>query len=254
MTQVHRMFFHYSDFPLSMRALYTGALLVLGIGYLFAMLHTYNSHAGRDGLPGLSVHDLMIAYSGNKEDSRIEAALKGPMAEMLPADEKNVFMAWVRGGAREDVFDAKLAPVIQKRCLACHDGGNPHIANLDGYKNVAAFAELDTGADIFTLVRVSHIHLFGITFIFFIVGLIFTHAFIRPVWFKALVIVAPFVAIILDIASWYLTKLFTPFAWIVLLSGAIMGMCFAYMWVVSMYQIWFPKFSREGEVPDVSLL
>ncbi len=254
MTQVHRMFFHYSEFPLSMRALYTGTLLVLGIGYLFAMLHTYNSHAGRDGRPGLSVHDLMIAYSGSKEDSRIEAALKGPMAEMLPASEKGVFVAWVRGGAKKRVYESKVAPVLEKRCVTCHDGANPHIPNLVDYENTLKVAELDTGADIFTLVRVSHIHLFGITFIFFIVGLIFSHAFIRPVWFKALVIVAPFGAIIVDIASWYLTKLYTPFAWIVLLSGAVMGACFAYMWVVSMYQIWFPKFSREAELPKVSLL
>jgi len=30
--------------------------------------------------------------------------------------------------------------------------------------------EQDTGTDIFTLVRVSHIHLFGLTFIFYLVG------------------------------------------------------------------------------------
>ena len=88
MTPIHRMFFHYSEFPFSVRALFTGTLLVLGIGYLFAMLHVYNSHAGRDGQPGLSVEDLSIAYSGNQEDSGLEAALKGPMSEMLPLDEK----------------------------------------------------------------------------------------------------------------------------------------------------------------------
>lgn len=254
MTQIHRMFFHYSEFPFSIRALFTGTLLVLGIGYLFAMLHVYNSHAGRDGQPGLSVADLAIAYSGSKEDSRIEAALKGPMAEMLPQNEKLLIGGWVRGGTKQDVYDAEIAPIIEKRCVTCHDGSNPHIPNLDGFKNLKGFAELDTGTDIFTLVRVSHIHLFGITFIFFIVGWIFSHAFVRPVWFKAAVIVTPFGAIILDIASWYLTKLYTPFAWIVLASGAVMGACFAYMWVVSLYQIWFPRFSREAEPPEVSLL
>lgn len=254
MAPIHRMFFHYSEFPFSVRALFTGTLLVLGIGYLFAMLHVYNSHAGRDGQPGLSVEDLAIAYSGNQEDSGLEAALKGPMSEMLPPDEKALIGAWVRGGAKQDMYDSQVAPVIEKRCVTCHDGSNPHIPNLDGFKDMLGFADLDTGADIFTLVRVSHIHLFGITFIFFTVGWIFSHAFVRPVWFKAAVIVAPFFAIILDIASWYLTKLHTSFAWIVLASGAVMGACFAYMWVVSMYQIWFPKFSREAEVPKVALL
>ena len=254
MAQLHHMFYHYSELPFSMRALFAGTFLVLGIGYLFAMLHVYNSHAGRDGQPGISIEDLAIAYSGSKDDSRLEAALKGPMSEMLPVDEKLLIGAWVRGGAKQDIYDSQIAPLIEKRCVICHDGSNPHIANLDAFKHLSSFAELDTGANIFTLVRVSHIHLFGMTFIFFIVGWMFSHAFVQPVWLKASVIAAPFGAILLDIASWYLTKLNTAFAWIVLASGAVMGACFAYMWVVSMYQIWFPRFSRETEVPRVSLL
>ena len=248
------MFFHYSEFPLSMRTLFTGTLLVLGIGYLFAMIHIYNSHAGRDGKPGLSVDDLAIAYSGSGEDSQLEAALKGPMAGMLPAQEKNLIVAWVRAGADEEAYLAKVETVLEKRCLACHDGSNPHIADFKTYEGVAKFAELDTGADIFTLVRVSHIHVFGITFIFFIMGLIFSHAFVRPVWFKSLVIAVPFVAIILDVGSWYLTKLYTPFAWVVLIGGALMGICFAFMWLVSFYQIWFYKYSSRVRHSEATTL
>ena len=96
----------------------------------------------------------------------------------------------------------------------------------------------DTGADIFTLVRVSHIHLFGISFIFFILGLIFSHAYVRPVWFKCAVIALPFVAVMIDVSSWYFTKLYHPFAWVVMCAGATMGLCFAFMWMVSMYQLW----------------
>jgi hypothetical protein len=58
------------------------------------------------------------------------------------------------------------------------------------------------------------------------------------VWFKCLVVVAPFVALAADVSSWYFTKLFHPFAWVVMLAGAMMGLSFAFMWVVSMYQMW----------------
>jgi hypothetical protein len=108
-------------------------------------------------------------------------------------------------------------------------------------------AELDTGMDIFTLVRVSHIHLFGITFVFFTMGLIFSHAYVRPIWFKSAVIAIPFIGIVLDVASWYLTKIFTPFAWVVIGGGGLMGVCFGIMWVVSMYQIWFFKYMAPPE-------
>ena len=75
---------HFSVLPPSMRIAYTLTLVVLGIGYAFAMIHIFASHAGRDGNPMLSVQDLVIAYSGSKADTRLEVAIKGPMAAMLP--------------------------------------------------------------------------------------------------------------------------------------------------------------------------
>lgn len=254
MEQGRRVFLHYTEFPPSMRTLFTGTLLVLGIGYLFAMLHLYNSHAGRDGKPGLSIADIAIAYSGSKEDTRLEAALKGPMSGMLPIDEKGTLVGWVRRGLDKDEYAERIAPLIEQRCLACHDGSNPHIPSMAGYEDVAELAQLDTGMDLFTLVRVSHIHLFGLTFIFFVMGFIFSHAYLRRVWLKSVVIAVPFLAIMIDIFSWYLTKMVPGFAWVVIVSGAFMGLSFACQWVVSMYQIWFSKYvpqPRPGEFGGV---
>jgi len=237
---------HFTSYPMSLRVLYSGTLIVLGVGYLFAMIHIFDSHAGRDGNPMLSVNDLIIAYSGSKSDTKIESALKGPMANMLPPAERNKIIAWVRSGAHEKDFTSSgVEEIVGKRCLTCHDGSNPHIPTLKGYKNLSHVAEADTGMDIFTLVRVSHIHLFGITFIFFIVSTIFSHAYIRPLWIKCVIILIPFVAIIMDIGSWYLTKLYPPFAWVVMISGALMGVAFAIQWVISMYQMWFYKLPQE---------
>ena len=68
--------------------------------------------------------------------------------------------------------------------------------------------EQDKGTDIFTLVRVSHIHPFGLTFVFCLVGTIFGHAYMRPVWLKCAVIAAPYPALVTDIGSWYMIKLY----------------------------------------------
>lgn len=243
MPQVHRMFFHYSEFPLSMRTLFTGTLLVLGLGYLFAMIQVYTVDAGRDGRPGLTADDIAISYGGSKEATRLETALSGPMSGMLPNNERAVIIGWVRRGLNEGEYDSNIQPIVANRCLACHDGSNPHIANLDGLENLSKVAQIDTGKSLATLIRVSHIHMFGVTFIFFLTGLIFSHAYVRPVWFKSLVIAVPFLAIITDTSSWYLIKLNSAFAWIVLISGALMGLSFAVQWFVSMYQIWFYKFT-----------
>ena len=244
MTQapLHRLYHHYSELPWSMRVLFTAALVILGLGYLFALIYMFHTYSGRDGNPmTLSYEDLVIAYSGTGKQSRLESALRGPMSTMLPPDERNVFVSWVQEGADRARYEAQIRPVIDKRCLSCHDGSNPHLVNLGGFDNLKKVTEQDTGTDIFTLVRVSHIHLFGLTFIFFIMGFVFSHAYVRPVWFKATVIALPFVAIAVDVSSWYFTKLYHPFAWVVMAAGAVMGLCFAFMWVVSMYQMWFSR-------------
>jgi hypothetical protein len=61
---IHRLYLHFQELPLSLRVLYTGTLFVLSVGYLFAIVHIYNSHAGRDGDAMLSPQDLVIAYGG----------------------------------------------------------------------------------------------------------------------------------------------------------------------------------------------
>lgn len=238
---LHRLYVHYSELPYSLRVLYTSVLLVLGLGYLFALIYVFHTQAGRDGGKMLSYEDIVITYSGSGKGSRLESALKGPMQTMLPAEETKSVIDWVQAGSDRAKYESTIKPVLDKRCMACHDGSNPHLPNLNGYDNLKKVTEQDTGADVFTLVRVSHIHLFGLSFIFFIMGTIFHHAYVRPVWFKCLVVAAPFVCIVADVSSWYFTKLYHPFAWVVMGAGAAMGMCFAFMWVVSMYQMWFSK-------------
>lgn len=237
---------HFTFMPMGMRVLFTSTLIVLGVGYLFAMIHIFASHAGRDGNPALSVDDLIIAYSGSQSDTRLEAALKGPMSKMLSPEEMNEVIAWVRRGAEEKEYHGeRVEKIMEKRCISCHSGKNPHIPDLSTFEGVSEVVEKDTGMDIFTLVRVSHIHLFGLTFIFFIVSSIFCHSYIRPNWLKCVIIMIPFLAILADIASWYLTKVFSPFAWVVMGSGALMGTAFGIQWVVSIYQMWFYKLPQK---------
>ena len=252
---IHRLYRHFQELSVSMRTLFTGALLVLGLGYLFAALYVFAAHSGADARPGLSVDDIKITYSGSKEMTQLEKALRGPMSGMLPQKDLAFMLDWIREGAGRSVYNERIEQIVADNCLSCHDGSNPHLSNLDSYENISAVVQQDTGADLFTLVRVSHIHLFGLTFIFFILGFIFSHAYLRPLWLKIAVIALPFFGVIADVLGWYVTKIFTPFAWVVLVAGVINGLSFAVMWVVSMYQMWFYKLpahvrDRHGADPD----
>ena len=234
----HRRYFHFQELPYSMRVLFTCTLLVFGMGYMFALIYVYTSHSGLDGSGSMSVEDIVIAYSGTAEGTELETALQGPMASMLSEHDLGEMMAWLRAGADRNEYQNRIQPIIKENCLDCHDGSNPHLSNLDGFENLQDVIKMDTGADVFTLVRVSHIHLFGLTFIFFIMGFIFSHAYLRPVWLKCGIVALPFLSIMADVSSWYFTKLYSSFAWVVLIAGGLMGLSFAVMWVISMYQLW----------------
>lgn len=198
MTQLplHRHYLHYSELPYSQRVLYTATLLILGLGYLSALLNVYFTYAGRGGGNPylLSVQDIVVAYSGSGKGSKLESALMGPMSTMLPPDDRGIILRWVQEGSLRAAFDRDVKPIFDKRCLSCHDGSNPHLPNLSSFDDVKKVTEQDTGASISTPVRVSHIHLFGLPFIFFIVGLMFTHAYVRPVWLKCAIVALPFAA------------------------------------------------------------
>ena len=256
---LHRMYHHYSEIPISQRVLYTATLLMLALGYLFALVYIFDTYAGRAGGNALmlSYSDIVVGYSGSGQGSVLQAALGGPMRDMLPHEESAAIIAWLQDGAAPEAFESEVRPIIDKRCMVCHDGSNPHLPNLSGYDNVKKVTSADTGPSLVTLVRVSHIHLFGMTFIFFIMGLMFSHAYVRPIWFKCAIVALPFLAIASDISSWYFVKLFHPFAWVVMFGGLIMAACFAFMWLVTMYQMWFSKppqlvLERSSDLPSIN--
>jgi len=253
MTSTHNI--HFKFLPMSVRVLFTMVLLTFGTAYMMAMIQVWESHAGKDGDPMISGKDLMIAYSGNPEGTKLETALRGPMSDMLPDDKKKIVFDWLHAGAKPEEVEATIKPIMDAHCIACPSPQpNPHLPNPTTHEGIPGVASQDKGLTIPTLVRVSHIHLFSITFIFFITGFIFTHAYVRPVWLKCVLIAAPFAVLITDVASWYLTKVWTGFAWMVIISGAIMGMSFGAMWLISMWQLWFGKppqevIDLEGRLP-----
>jgi hypothetical protein len=53
-----------------------------------------------------------------------------------------------------------------RRCVGSNDGSNPNVPNPGSYGNPENVMDQDTGTDIFVLVRVLPIDLFGLTLTF----------------------------------------------------------------------------------------
>lgn len=228
----------------SLKMLFTGYLIVVAVGYLVALGQILFTHGMADGRLGLSIEDIVYSYYGNRSGSLLESKLNGSMKAMAPEEERFEIIQWVRNGADEPQFEQRVKPIMSSRCVTCHsaDSGMP-VPDFTKFVNIKQRATADEGATFSSLTRVSHIHLFGISFIFMFVGLIFGYAAGVPTWLKSLAMVMPFIFILLDISSWWLTKLNPAFAWLVIIGGAGMALAFAFMWLVSLYEMWImPRF------------
>lgn len=224
----------------SLKALFSGYLMVVAVGYLMALVQIQFTHGMADGKLGLSIDDIVYSYYGQRSGSVIENKLKGSMQVMAPEEDRAKILTWVHKGASEKSYhEMGINEIVQNRCIGCHnaDSGLP-IPDFTKFENFHKRAETDTGATFSSLARVSHIHLFGIAFIFMFVGLIFSLASGVPKPLKVTAIITPYAFLLVDIASWWLTKLNPYFAWLVIIAGGAMALSFAFMWVVSMYEMW----------------
>jgi hypothetical protein len=222
---------------LPIKALFTGYLLVIGLGLLMAGGQILLTHGLADGKSGLSVDDIVYSYYGDRSGSLLETKLNGSMKDKAPQEANITLIKWAREGAQESEWQPTIKPIVDQYCASCHAyiPGLPNITRLDEMQKVS---QIDTGAAWSTLTRVSHIHLFGIAFIFFFVGFIFSFASGFKPWVKALLIFTPFAFLILDIAAWWLTKMVPEFAVLVMLGGLGYTLASSIMILTSLYQMW----------------
>lgn len=227
------------DCSLSEKALYTSFLLIIGLGLLMAIVYLYTSHQGHDGEPGVSVDDIAFNYYGNRSGARLEAAIRGSMAPYITPEDRYEVVAWLQDGAEEAGYNETIQPILAKTCTAaCHkpESGLP-IPDLTAYEKVRAVAEVDTGASLHSLMRLSHIHLFGIGLLAFTVGLVFRLVVLRR-WLKVTLIVLPFAAMFADIAAWFLTKGDPVYAYVVLTGGGLLMLSLGTQVLLSLWQMW----------------
>lgn len=231
------------------KALFTGYLLVVGLGLLMAGGQIMLTHGMADGKFGLSVDDIVYSYYGNREGSKLETKLNGSMKDKATPEENLVLIKWAREGAPKEQWQPTIKPIVEAKCAMCH-AHMPGLPNVAKYDEIKEVAKIDEGASISALTRVSHIHLFGIAFIFFFIGLIFSMAVGFNSWVKSLLIFTPFAFLIVDIASWWLTKIDPHFAYFVIIGGFGYSLASTVMIFTSLYQMWVMPW--RGEISETN--
>lgn len=229
------------DCSVSEKLLFTSFLLLIGLGYLMAISYLYVTHFNNDGKPGMSITDVADSYYGNRSGTRLEAAIRGSMSGNIEEGDRNVMVAWLKEGALEAGYTTQIKPILEKSCLACHKSSSGmNLPDFTTYEGLYAFAKVDTGMSMTSLLKLSHIHLFGISLLLFALGYIFILSEVN-IWFKRFLILSPMVAVFVDILSWFLTKWDPFYAYTVVIAGAVLGFSMAMQMLISLYQIWFLK-------------
>jgi len=230
------------DHDTPIKVLFTGYLCTVGLGYLFALIQILFTHGMADGKFGLSVDDIVYSYYGNRSGTVLEQKLNGSMKDNAPEQERFKIMEWVRDGADSgDYKTVGIDKIIESRCVMCHNKEASGIPDFTQFEALKALTTEDTGATFASLTRVSHVHMFGISFIFMFVGLIFSFAETTTTQYKCIAIGMPYVFLVADILSWWLTKIHPMFAWLVIFAGMGMGVSFMFMWVTSILEMWLFK-------------
>jgi hypothetical protein len=231
--------------PLSVKMLFTGYLLTIGFGLMMAGAQILQTHGMADGKPGLSFDDIVYSYYGHRNGSTLEAKLNGSMKDNAPPAVRIDIIKWARNGAPVEEWDSKFKAVFETNCVPCHNSGSS-LPDFTKLENVQQRVLIDKGISFASLTKVSHIHLFGISFIFMLMGAIFTLAVGIAEWIKATLIVTPFLFLILDVLSWWLTKLDPEFAWLTIIGGYGYSLASTAMLFISLYQMWLKPKSEDG--------
>jgi hypothetical protein len=227
--------------PLPLKVLASAFLFTIGVAYLFALAYLYLIEVEPHSKHGMGlVAAVIMKYYGQRDTTKLEAALRGPMAEYVSDVQRKQLIQWIRQGAGEADF-VKIQPILTHACAECHSASaGTGLPPLTSYAEASRYTEVDIGQSIKSLVRVSHIHLFGMSFIFVLTSLIFVFSEI-PASVRALLVAIPFLAIWLDIGSWWFTKHNPIFAYIVIGGGVLMGLSLALQIGVSLYEMWFAR-------------
>lgn len=239
--------FHLRELPLTFRALFTSFLILIGTAYLMALSYMFLAIIEPHQKMGMGlVAGIEMKYHGSPDSSRLESALRGPMAGNIDQPDRDRVLEWVHNGALESDYP-RVKPIFDSRCVGCHSAqsGLP-IPPLDNYAGVEKVAETDRGPTITDLARVSHVHLFGISIFFLLTGAIFALSRIAT-WARVAIVVLPYLSIVADIGSWWLTKFHPAFGIVVVVGGAVMGAALGLQIFISLWEMWLPTpWSRKG--------
>jgi hypothetical protein len=232
----------YRGVPHSSKIAVTAFLVIAGIGYILGFLNILLTYEDADQKPGLGIEDIRISFYGAREKTALEASIDGSMKTYFSSDaDYRKVKDWLAAGADNVSFDRDVQPIFAVSCNSCHSTA-ARVADVvtETYQDIEPLLEQDTGKSVSRLVSLSHTHLLSTLVVVFGLVLIFSQTlFGEPI--KIGVIAFAFLALLLDIGAWWLAKLASGLAFLVIVGGASLAASFAVLIFLSLYDVWLRR-------------
>lgn len=231
------------NWPVPWKAVVTLTICVLGIGYLIALANLYLTYHLTDGEPGLTAADLRRAFYGNRANTKLASKIDGGSMEQFLKKEgdKEKILSWIQDGADTAGYERTVKGIIEANCVRCHNpNGLQRFAPLTNYEEVMAVTQVDRGEPVQLWARVAHTHVQSIGLIFFVLGGVFCLTSLSN-RLKLAIVVAPFVLLLVDFGARFLARYWPGTVYIMMGSGALIGLSFALMILRPLYEMWLKR-------------
>lgn len=232
-----------SRLPAVIKTVLSLSIIMLGIGYVIALLNLYLTYSMTDGEPGLTPNDLRRAFYGNRDNTRLAAKIHGGSMEqfLTVPGEKEKILSWIQDGASEPRYQDTVRPILEENCIRCHsEAGVASFRPLTTYAEVMTVTEIDRGEPVALWARVAHTHIQSIGLIFLVLGLVVSFSSLSEL-LKQILVATPFLALVTDFGARALTKYFPGLVYVVMLTGAVLGLSFAVMVLLPLYEMWLKR-------------
>lgn len=231
-----------------------GALfsLVLGLGFVAALVTVFLRIHESDARPGMSLRDIEVHFHGDPNKTLLGTMIQGKMRKNLKSEKQlQTILEWIKNGAARESY-GPVQVIIEDRCLRCHNPfGKASFRPFTNYERVKDLTRPDEGMSFERLALLTHQHLFGMGLLVLALSLVL----LGTAWTRnitTVLILAGFSGVLLDVGGWWLTKLHGGLAPVVLIGGVMTGLFFALgigavWWDFLFWSKKIPPDSRDGE-------
>lgn len=246
--------FRIRSMGLGLRLGLTCLLLTILGGLVAAAAQINEHHKNRDDQPGLSMTDIVGAYHGIDQPSRLVTSLSSGHPETLAEPQRQALLTWLSGTRISEEYDnldlGDRAPseIIAQNCLSCHArnssegsgiGQTSPLEYWDDVKKLAFSRQISPPPESI-LILTTHTHALSIG----VIGILLTLLLHWSRWPKSVTNVVGLLigaGLLADIACWWLARTYVSLVYVIVVAGGVYMGFSMLACVILVADLWLPR-------------